>query len=129
MSETVTQVDRLWLQGIEEGRLLFQTCNACGTVNFYPRVRCVQCLSPDLAWRESTRQGTVYACTRVHRAPTPDLADEAPYFVVLADMDDGFRLMARLRKSSRQEISVGQRLTVVFEDAGKGKKVPCFEAG
>jgi len=128
MSETTTQVDEIWWKGVEEDRILFQTCDACGAVNFYPRIRCVKCLSSKLAWRESTKQGTVYACTRVHRAPSADLADQAPYYVVLADMDDGFRLMARLRKSSGQDIAVGSRLTVVFEETGKGRKVPCFEA-
>lgn len=127
MSDEATQVDAFWWKGVEEERLLFQTCDACDAVNFYPRIRCVKCMSPRLSWRESTKQGTVYACTFIHRAPTADLAGEAPYFVVLADMDDGFRFMARLRKGPQQDISVGSRLTVVFEET-KDKKIPCFEA-
>lgn len=58
-----------------------------------------------------------------HRAPTPKL--EVPYTVVLADMDDGFRLMARLKADTPQGAAVGMAVRVDFE-GDTGERRPCF---
>jgi acyl-CoA-associated DUF35 OB-fold domain-containing protein len=60
------------------------------------------------AWRVSAGEGTVYATTTVR----PRGAD--PYDVSLVDLDEGFRVMSRVRGDG--PTAIGQRVTVAFED-------------
>jgi uncharacterized protein len=63
-------------------------------------------------WRVSAGAGTVYATTTVRRR------DEEPYDVSLVELDEGFRMMSRVRGGGE----VGRRVRVAFEDG-----VPVFE--
>ncbi|TCT03588.1 Zn-ribbon domain-containing OB-fold protein [Aquabacter spiritensis] len=127
MTETTTQIDRDWWAGVEAGKVLFQRCSRCQAATFYPRFACAVCLSPAWHWQECAGQGTVYAFTRIHRAPNPDFEADIPYVVVLADMDEGFRLMAKLKSGSIGAVSVGARVAVAFEGQAAGRPRPCFE--
>ena len=123
--ETQRSIDATWWAGIEDGKVLYQRCGRCDTANFYPRLACVQCLSPDLYWQESSGLGTIYACTRVHRAPDKEHAADAPYTIVLADMDEGFRMLVKLKQGAPVEVSVGTRVKVGVEAGGDGRSRPC----
>lgn len=122
-----TRIDATWWAGVENGKILFQRCGRCAAPNFYPRLACVQCMSVDLDWQEASGQGTIYAWTRVHRAPSKEHAAQVPYTVILADMDEGFRLMAKLREGAVQDATVGARIRACFEAMEDGRHVPCFE--
>jgi acyl-CoA-associated DUF35 OB-fold domain-containing protein len=63
-------------------------------------------------WRVSAGLGTVYSTTVVR----PRKA--AAYGVVLVDLDEGFRMMSRVRGGG----TIGQRVHVAFEDG-----LPVFE--
>jgi uncharacterized protein len=80
------------------GQLAYQV-DADGRAIFQPRVG-------PYAWRVSAGRGTVYATTTVHPR------GGEPYDVSLIDLDEGFRMMSRVRGGG----TVGQRVTVAFED-------------
>lgn len=120
MDAETTTIDGQWWAALAEGKVLFQRCSRCGTANFYPRLACSECLSRDMQWLECAGTGTVYAWTRIHRAPTKELAAEAPYTVVLADMTEGFRIMTRLSRDYVQDVMVGQRIMLLVEQAADG---------
>jgi uncharacterized protein len=86
------------------GELAYQV-DAGGRAVFYPRLG-------ELEWRVSAGLGTVYATTTVRPR------GGEPYDVSLIDLDEGFRMMSRLRGGG----TVGQRVRVAFEDG-----VPVFE--
>ena len=81
--------------GVAEGVLRVQRCDACGRHVFYPRAVCPFCMGASLTWVEASGRGRVHSFTVVHRAP-PDLRDEAPYVVALVELDEGVRMMTRL---------------------------------
>jgi uncharacterized OB-fold protein len=117
-------IDATWWAGIEDGKILFRRCGRCAAANFYPRLACVQCLSPDLNWQECSGFGTIYACTRVHRAPDKEHAADVPYTVVLADMDEGFRMLVKLKQGGPGEAAVGARVKVGVEAGSEGRPRP-----
>jgi uncharacterized OB-fold protein len=80
------------------GQLAYQV-DADGRPVFHPR------LGP-YEWRVSAGRGTVYATTTVRPR------GGEPYDVSLIDLDEGFRMMSRVRGGG----TVGQRVTVAFED-------------
>jgi uncharacterized OB-fold protein len=93
-------------------------CPACGADFFYPRRRCPFCGGLAQLQLVSGR-GSIYSWTRVHRAP-PAFRDEAPYVVVLVELDEGPRLMSRLDVPGSVTPRVGDRLRVDFRDTRDG---------
>jgi uncharacterized protein len=86
------------------GELAYQV-DGEGRPVFYPRLG-------EHGWRVSAGVGTVYATTTVHRR------GEEPYDVSLVDLDEGFRMMSRVRGGA----GIGARVRVAFED-----RVPVFD--
>ena len=106
---------RPFWEACQSGRLLCQRCAVCGVVQFTPRASCMHCHNEQLAWEESSRQGTVMSYTRVHRAPNPAFKQKTPYVIVMLDMDEGFRLMANTSATVQDSIGIGSRVSVGFE--------------
>lgn len=79
---------RRYVEALRAGRLIHQRCEQCSAVVFPPRVLCPVCSGAELAWQPSRGTGTVYS------ASTLSPRDEAPYTVVLVDLDEGFRVMS-----------------------------------
>lgn len=91
------------------GELAYQL-DAGGRPVFYPRVG-------ELEWRVSEGRGTVYATTTVRRR------GEDPHDVSLVDLDEGFRMMSRVVGVAPEDVRIGMRVVVRFDDG-----VPVFEA-
>jgi uncharacterized OB-fold protein len=98
-------------------RLIFQHCTDCCQAQYYPRILCSHCGSRSLEWRESERNGTIHALTEVH-IPAAAFKDDAPYYVALVDMDEGFRMLLNI-VGSPGEVAIGDRGEVVFEQRGE----------
>lgn len=86
------------------GVLAYQWDPAAGRAVFYPRVL------PGLEWRESAGAGTVYAATTIRPR------GGEPRGVALIDLDEGFRMMSRVRAD---DVPIGMRVRVAFEDSGR----------
>jgi uncharacterized protein len=115
------QIARHFWAGCETGELRYQRCAGCGRTQFYPRPFCARCGgAPE--WQVSRGQGTVYAVTRISRAPTADFAALAPYIILLVDLDEGFRMMAH----GTAGLAIGERVRLGFRRHGK-HALPCFE--
>jgi uncharacterized protein len=108
-------------QGCADGELRYQRCTACGAAQFYPRPFCHRCGGvPEDAISQGL--GTVYAVTRVTRAPTPEFAALAPYDILLVDLDEGFRMMAH----GAPGLAIGDRVRISFLKQGD-RALPRFE--
>jgi uncharacterized OB-fold protein len=91
-------------EGCERGVLRYQWDGARAV--FPPRAL------PGLEWRESAGAGTVYACT-VARPRGGE-----PRSIALIDLDEGFRMMSRVRGGAE----IGMRVQLAFEEG-----VPVFD--
>src|SRR5487761_1988169 len=61
------------------GKLVVQTCRACGDAHFPPSPVCPECLSTDQAWREASGRGTLESWIEMHRAYWDGFRDALPY--------------------------------------------------
>ena len=113
-------------QGAAAGELRYRRCGSCDAAIFYPRSLCTECGAPDPDWAVSAGAGTVYACSIVHRPP-PAFKGKDPYAVMLVDLDEGFRMMGGLVESAPDALSIGDRVSVVFQDGPDGKPAPYFK--
>jgi hypothetical protein len=75
------------------------------------------------AWQVSAGRGTVYSTTVIRPR-----GGEA-YNLVLVDLDEGFRMMSRVVGIAPEEVAIGMRVRVAWEDGagGDAAPVPVFE--
>jgi uncharacterized protein len=106
-------------------RLSIQRCADCGVHQFYPRLVCHACLSDRLDWVPASGHGTIYSFTVVERAPGA-FRDLVPYAVALVDLDEGVRMMTRVRTERPHDLRIGQRVEVCFEDLTEDIALPLF---
>lgn len=108
-----------WTTGAEV--IVYQSCSACGTVQYFRRGFCVNCGAPDPGERLASGEGTVYATALVCRAATPETRAHVPYNIVLVDTAEGFRMMAH----GDSDLSIGDKVTARFA-LFAGRLVPHF---
>lgn len=119
---------REFWEGCARHELRLQECRACGRRQFYPRALCRHCWSTDLTWVASDGRGEVYSFTVVRRAPSPAFDELVPYVVALVDLDDGVRMLSHVRGVDPDELEIGRRVEVEFDDLTDEVSLPVFRA-
>lgn len=79
------------------GELRFQRCDDCSEWRHPPRYRCSGCGSDAWSWELSSARGRIYTWTVTHRPLDPFFADQLPYAVVVAETEEGVRVVGNLR--------------------------------
>jgi hypothetical protein len=80
---------------LARGELRLQRCGACGAFRHPPRHRCAACGSLAATWHRASGRGRVFSWTVTHRPVDP--AFSPPYAVVVAELDEGPRLVGNVR--------------------------------
>ena len=97
-----------WTVGAEA--IVYQSCSACGAVQYFRRGFCAKCGAPDPGEKFASGTGTIYATTLVCRAATPETRAHVPYNIVLVDTAEGFRMIAH----GDSDLSIGDKVTARF---------------
>ncbi len=108
-----------WTNG--EQAIVYQSCKACGGLQYFRRRFCAVCGSAELVEHRAGGEGTVYATSLVCRAATPETRAHVPYHIVLIDAAEGFRMMAH----GDHDLAIGDKVTARFE-LFTGRLVPYF---
>ena len=74
-------------------------CADCGRLDTPGRIVCAGCLSMRLEAHLAPGEGTVATFTTIRRAPAR-FRDEAPYDIIVVDLDCGVRVTGRLSRAS-----------------------------
>lgn len=110
--------------------LAVQRCVACGWFTHPPDVICVNCLSPERAFRFDpvSGRGRVRSWTVMHDAFLPGFRPDVPYVVVDVELDEqeGLRMVGQLVGGSADGLALGAAAEVVFDDVAEGRAVPRF---
>jgi len=97
-------------QKLLEGVFEIQKCDDCGQHVFYPRVRCNHC-GGALTWVTPSGAATVYSTTVVRRKPE----EGGDYNVIIAELEEGPRLMSRVDGIPATEVRIGQPVRAVVK--------------
>ena len=108
-----------WTKGGEG--IVYQTCAACGKVQYFRRSFCAACGAPDPVEKPASGAGTVYATSLVCRAATPETRAHVPYNILLVDTPEGFRMMAH----GDNDLAIGDKVSARFE-LFTGRLIPYF---
>lgn len=105
LESEIKSPSEIYLSGISAGHVTYQHCDRCAHSIFYPRTICPNCGATELSWLVSAGRGVVYASTVIRKR-------DAPYSVALIDLDEGFRMMARLAPVTQMLIGARVRAEV-----------------
>lgn len=105
---------REYWAAVQDGRLVFQKCSACGASYVYPRPYCVRCFSDDVRLVNSLGRGEIHAKTVVH---IPAMEGGATgYPVVLVELAEGIRMLARY---AGDRAVTGQPVHITWDRSGE----------
>jgi uncharacterized OB-fold protein len=123
----VTELNRPFWNGCNEGRLMIQRCAACSRAVFYPRVCCPFCRHGVLDWIQASGLGKVISHTTVQRTHHDSFNAEAPYVFAAVELEEGPCLYAQLRGAPTDGTSlIGRPVAAEFVDHGPGLKIAAF---
>lgn len=123
----VNKVDQPFWEGAARSKFLLQKCRACGKVQFFPRVACVDCFG-ELDWIESKGTGKIHSFTLVRVPRNPAFKDEVPIYYINVILDEGVIVESKLVGEKKEKVKLGDEVKVVFEQTHNPEiKLPCFE--
>lgn len=109
-----------------EGRLVVQRCRGCKGLRFPPRPICSRCLGRESDWAEVSGRGAVYSFNVMHQVYHPGFAAEAPYPVILVELEEGCRMLSNVVDCPRERLAIGMPVEVVFEKLTDEITIPKF---
>jgi uncharacterized protein len=123
----VNKVDQPFWEGAAGDKFLLQKCRACGKVQFFPRVACVDCFG-ELDWVESKGTGNIHSFTLVRVPRNPAFKDEVPIYYINVILDEGVIVESKLVGENKDKVKLGDKVKVVFQQTHNPEiKLPCFE--
>ncbi len=103
-------------QFCKQHELRFQRCGGCGAWRHMPRESCNACGSFEWTWEKSSGKGTLFSWTVIHRAVHPGFEAELPYASVVVELEEGVRLVSRVKDVPVEALRLGLPLKVGFEE-------------
>lgn len=110
---------------LDQGRLTFQRCQACGNAWLPARSECPGCLAGEPLWVDASGDATLISWVVYHTALHPAFADRLPYTVAVVELVEGPRMLSNIISSDPEGLRIDQPLTLRIEQE-VGVCVPRF---
>lgn len=101
--------------GLNTGRILVQTCLACGAHRFPASRFCPECHGDRAEWRPVAPKGEVESFCTFHKCYFPGFATEMPYTVIQVRLACGVRFFSNMVGCEAGDIFISQPVRAVFE--------------
>lgn len=121
------ELSRPFSEGAREGKLLLQLCRACGQYLVLGCRVCTECLAEELDWTAVSGRGTLFTFGIMHQLYHPAFASSVPYNVAVVELDEGPRINTTVIGVANDDLRVGMRLEVVFEQQNTEIWLPKFQ--
>lgn len=120
--------DQPYWDFIGKRELRIQRCAACGRFRHPPMPFCAKCGSGETQWAAVPGSGSVFTYTIAHYATHPALKDAVPYNIAVVHLDsaDDVRIVSNVIDAKPEEMKVGLRVKLVWDDNGEGLPLPRF---
>ncbi len=127
----ITEMTRPYWEAAKKHELVLMQCSECGQyrhpLSAPQEFICPNCTSTKKPqWARVSGRGKLLTWTVVHRVFHPSFADEAPYTVALARLDEGPRMLANLRGVKPEDIKPDMEVEVFFEELAPEITLPQF---
>ncbi|WP_299572461.1 OB-fold domain-containing protein [uncultured Williamsia sp.] len=115
-----------WASGAD-GVLRISRCDDCGAWNNPTPAACRRCRSRSLTMTPTSGRGTVVGVSVNHQHLVPSMPPPYVVAIVAIDEDDGARLTTNVVGCDVDDVVVGMRVRVRFEQASEHVWLPLFE--
>ncbi|WP_296259698.1 MULTISPECIES: Zn-ribbon domain-containing OB-fold protein [unclassified Pseudomonas] len=111
----MTELNRFFWTGGQDGQLRFLHCSSCSTYIHPPLPVCPHCQGGELTPRVVSGQGRIEALTENHQAWREE--QQVPYAIAIVSLDDqpGLQMTSNIVGCDPQSAYIGQQVRVVFE--------------
>jgi uncharacterized OB-fold protein len=122
----VTEENRPFWEGCQQGKLLLQFCTQCQRYQFYPRLYCMHCGFDRLRWVEASGHGVIYSYSIIHQNKSPEFVNDTPYNVAIVQLEEGPRMLSDIVDIAAADLRVDLPVTVVFDRVTDTISLPRF---
>jgi hypothetical protein len=123
----VTLSDRPFWEGAKRHELMAYKCLNCDTF-YYPAIHCVTCDRPQMGWIKVSGKGTVHTFVVYHQVYHAGWKGDIPYNVAWIKLDEGPLLLSNIVGCGNEEIFIGMRVEVVFDEVTEDVTLHRFKA-
>jgi uncharacterized OB-fold protein len=118
-------LDAPFWDGCRRGEFLLHVCEDCERA-YWPSTACPEHGWEPMRWLPASGRGEVHTYTVFHHAYLPWLEDRIPYVLAVVRLDEGPFFHSDLLECAPEDVAIGMRVEVVFEEAGEGWVLPHF---
>jgi uncharacterized protein len=112
--------------GCHRHELLIEECDN-HHFRYPPRPICPECFSTKYNWTKVNGKGEVYSFIVVRRPLGPEWEKDVPYVVAVILLDQGVKMISNVIGIKPEDVKIGMKVEVVFEDATESFSVPKFK--
>ena len=105
-------------KGLEEGRLLLQSCAECGHLQYPPMPVCAVCAGIEFEWVEASGRARVLSWITTHHAFHPSWATRTPYTTVLVELAERPDLAMYGAIASDEGLADGAEVSATIDGSG-----------
>lgn len=116
-----------WFDALKQHQLLLQYFPSADHYQYPFSDRCTQDWSTEWEWRPSNGDGELYTWVRMHQLYHPSWKESLPYNLAVVQLDEGPRMQTTLINVDPDDIHVGMRVKVFFDDVTDDITLPKFE--
>ena len=124
---SITSNMREFFAAARESRLIVQRCDGCATLRFPSYEICSKCNSTRAHWVPVSGRGEIFSYNVMHQVYHPGFAAEAPYAVIVVELEEGCKMVSNLLGVKPHEIRCGMPVEVVFEKVSDEVSLPKFK--
>jgi uncharacterized OB-fold protein len=122
--DTYVPTGPFW-DGTRDGKLMLQYCLDTGRFQHYPRPVSLATGSRNLAWREVSGDGEIYACTTL-RISGPGLEGRIPLCIATVELDEHVRIVANILDCAPGDVKIGMRVRLAWDYLNGDTPYPAF---
>jgi len=113
-------------EGCRRHEFLIQKCDN-NHYRYPPRAICPTCFSVKSGWDKVNGKGEVYSFIIVRRALDPSWEKDVPYVIADILLDQGVRMISNVIGCKPEEVKIGMKVEVVFDDVTAEYSLPKFK--
>jgi len=125
-----TEAKPFWDAAAQQ-KLMIQRCHDCNAWVWTPRPSCNECGSEKIEWTQMSGKGEVYSFTVIRqvvgRAASKSFEPDIPYVIAWVDLAEGPRLITNIVGCPVDEVKLGMKVAVQFEQASEKVWLPKFK--
>lgn len=115
----ITEFEKPFWEGLQNGQLMVQKCKQCGNVQFPPSPVCTNCLSDEVEWVNCSGKATLWSKVTFHKSYLEPYKD-IPYSVVMAKLEEGPIVTGRISSENAANTPFGAPLAVTYVKTADG---------